>query len=68
MIDTELWLDALNYMITSARQNLCWLMEHVTVDRADEWRDRKFDEISAKIDTMVAERGECLRESVRVDA
>ena len=67
-MDVELWLDALNYMITSARQNLCWLMEHVAVDRADEWRDRKFNEIRMQIDAMVAERGELLKEMERVDA
>ena len=67
-VDVELWLDALNYMIVSARQNLCWLMEHVAVDRADEWRDRKFNEIKSQIDAMVAERGELLKEMGRVDA
>lgn len=67
-VDVELWLDALNYMITSARQNLCWLMEHVTVDREDEWRDQKFNEIKSQIDAMVAERGELLKEMGRVDA
>ena len=67
-VDVELWLDALNYMIMSARQNLCWLMEHVTIDRDDEWRDRKFNEIKSQIDAMVAERGELLKEMGRVDA
>ena len=67
-VDVELWLDALNYMIVSARQNLCWLMEHVTVDREDEWRDRKFNEIKSQIDAMVAERGELLKEVGRADA
>jgi hypothetical protein len=68
IIDTELWLDALNYMIISARQNLCWIMERVTVDRDDEWRDRKFNEIKCQIDAMVAERGELVKEMGRVDA
>jgi len=67
-VDVELWLDALNYMIVSARQNLCWLMEHVTIDRDDEWRDRKFNEIKSQIDAMVAERGELLKEMGRIDA
>ena len=67
-VDVELWLDALNYMIVSARQNLCWLMEHVTIDRDDEWRDRKFNEIKSQIDAMVAERGELLKEMGRVNA
>ena len=67
-MDVELWLDALNYMIVSARQNLCWLMEHVTIDRDDEWRDRKFNEIKSQIDAMVAERGELLKEMGRIDA
>ena len=67
-MDVELWLDALNYMIVSARQNLCWLMEHVTIDRDDEWRDRKFNEIRTQIDAMIAERGELLKEMGRVDA
>jgi len=67
-VDTELWLDALNYMIVSARQNLCWLMEHVSVDREDGWRDRKFNEIQTQIAAMVAERGELLKEMGRVNA
>jgi len=67
-VDVELWLDALNYMIVSARQNLCWLMEHVTIDRDDEWRDRKFNEIKSQIDAMVAERGELIKEMGRADA
>lgn len=67
-VDVELWLDTLNYMIVSSRQNLCWLMEHVAVNREDEWRDRKFNEIKSQIDAMVAERGELLKETGRVDA
>ena len=67
-VDVELWLDTLNYMISSARQNLCWIMERVTVDREDAWRDQKFNEIRAQIDAMVAERGELLREMGRTDA
>lgn len=67
-IDYELWLDTLNYLIMSARQNLCWLMQHVSVEREDVWRDRKFDEIRTQIDAMIAERGELLREMGRVDA
>ena len=67
-VDTELWLDTLDYMIWSARQNLCWLMEHVSVEREDEWRDRKFNEIRTQVDAMVAERGELLKEMGRVDA
>ena len=67
-VDYALWLDTLDYMIVSARQNLCWLMEHVSVEREDEWRDRKFNEIKSQIDAMVAERGELIKEMGRADA
>ena len=67
-VDYALWLDTLDYMIVSARQNLCWLMEHVSVEREDEWRDRKFNEMRTQVDAMIAERGELLKEMERVDA
>ena len=67
-VDVELWLDTLNYMVVSARQNLCWIMDHVTIDRDDEWRDHKFNEIKSQIDAMVAERGELVKEMGRVNA
>ena len=56
IVDVELWLKAVEYSIRARRENLCWLMQHVTVDRTDEWRDRKFRELQAEIDSLVAER------------
>ena len=67
-IDIDLWLDTLNYLIMSAKQNLCWLMEHVTIDRSDEWRDHKFNEIRFQIDSWVAEREECIKQMGKQDA
>ena len=67
-IDFELWLDTLDYMILSSRQNMRWLMQNVTVERDDNWRDRKFDEMQTQIATMVAEREVCLKEMGRADA
>ena len=60
--DLELWLESLNYMIMSARGNLKWLMENVTIEREDSWRDAKFNEIRTQIDMWVAEREICLSE------
>lgn len=38
------------------------------VERDDEWRDRKFNEIRTQVDAMVAERGELLNEMGRANA
>lgn len=67
-IDIDLWMDTLNYLIISGKQNLCWLMEHVNIDRTDEWRDRKFNEIRSQIDAWVAEREECIKQMGKQDA
>ena len=68
VIDIDLWLHALEYSIKARRENLCWLMHNVTVDRSDEWRDRKFREIQADIDALVAEREMALEQSGATDA
>ena len=67
-MDVDLQLDGLNYLIMSSRQNLCWLMEHVTIDREDAWRDKKFNEIRCQIDLWVAEKEEIIREMGQLNA
>lgn len=49
------YLDTLTFLVNGKRQNLCWLMSHCNVDRADEWRDKQFKKIQDELDMLVAE-------------
>ena len=62
-IDIELSLEVVNLLIKVNRENLCWLMHHVSCEREDAWRDKKFHEIQDKIVNLIMER-EMLLESL----
>lgn len=62
-VDLELSLEANKYLLLANRENLCWLMNKVSCDREDSWRDQKFKEIQDKINYYVMER-EVLLESL----
>lgn len=68
VVNIDLWLHALDYSIMARRENMCWLMHHVTCERTDEWRDRKFKELQAEIDSLVAEREVALEQAGVVHA
>lgn len=65
-IDTNLSLELIDYLILVNRENLCWLMNYVTIKREDAWRDQKFQEIKDKITELVLEREtilKCIKET-----
>ena len=66
-IDLELSLEVIDFLIHNNRENLCWLMNHVSLERQDEWRDRKFKEISEKLDSLAIERGVILGEMEKIN-
>lgn len=56
-IDINLSLQANSLLIEAYRETLCWLMHHVSLEREDSWRDRKFNEIQDKLNYLTMERG-----------
>lgn len=66
-IDLQLSLEVINFLIQNNRENLCWLMNHVSLERKDEWRDRIFKEISDKLNALVIEREVILGEMEKIN-
>lgn len=61
-IDLETSLELIDFLIQAGRENLCWLMSHVSLDREDSWRDRKFNEIQTELNNLVIQREVLLAE------
>ena len=68
VVDKDLYIAALDYSIKARRDNLRWLMNSVTINRSDEWRDKQFTKLEAELDALVAEHELAMQEIGGEDA
>lgn len=55
-VNLELSLELISYLIQSNQENLCWLMNHVDLERTDTWRDKQFAFIKSTLDDLIIKR------------